>query len=466
MEAGSNNAARTFAAYLARNFIARKGYVAGTVPEAASLAAASDIVLTRSDGMSFGILCMIDREANPGKQFGMSREAVEEIGKACLKYSGKVHGNQMPVTLQIMEVGHTQAASMDQDRLKAFKRRSMFSKVMMHAWIVAPNEGSVWTNMAFNGRFGGRKFIEQLMAAPRTPDAELPPPAPAAMTRVRFPALTLALLAMLAAVFAAEHVYGIGASSGLLAPSIQTLVALGGLNRDMVIQSGEWYRIFSAALLHGDLMHLLLNGLALYLAGTVLESLVGRAWFFALFVIGAAGGSLMSLALNPASVVSVGASGAIMGLLAAAFVCSFRIPSGALRTQIQMAMLQVLVPSLIPLAVSRTGAQVDFAGHLGGALSGALVGMAMLRGWRPAQAVPGFAPLAAAISLAGFVAFAVAFFPIAREYPSYALETLLIPRAQLPQSNSDAISRAADLVTRYPRDPRSQLFHASALLQK
>jgi rhomboid protease GluP len=424
--------AQTFAAYLARSYLAKKGYTQDTVPEAAALAAASDVVLTYSDGMSFRILCMVDCEAYPDRRFALSPEAVEEIGRACLKYTGKVHGSQVPVLIQILEVGRSYVSSADEERLTAYRRHSIFSKVIMHAWIVSPTEGAVWTNTPFKGWLGDRRFIERLMAAPRAADAELAPPPRAAMTRERLPILTGVLLAILAAVFAAEHLFGIGPSSGLLAPSIQTLVALGGLSRDPVLQSGEWYRVFSAALLHGDVVHFLLNGVALYLAGAALESLVGRAWFLALFVIGTIGGGLMSLALNPAGAVSVGASGAIMGLLAAAFVCSFQMPPGALRMQIQMAMLQVLIPSLIPLAVSRTGAQVDYAGHVGGALAGMLVGLAMLRTWRPADALPRFVPLAGAISLAGIAAFAFAFFPIKANYPAYALD---VPNAQLPAPN-------------------------------
>lgn len=466
MESKSGEGSQTFAAYLAKHYIAKKGFIAGTVPEAARLEAASDIVLTRSDGMSFQILCIIDREAHPGKQFPLSRDAVEEIGKQCLKYSGSVSGNRMPVTLQVMEIGGAPITEADRVRLKAFKRKSLFSKVVLFGWIVDTAAASVWSNAPFKGLLAGRKFIERLMQAPRSPEAELQQPAPKALPRTRFPVLTCALLALLAAVFAVEHVYGLGASSGLLAPGIQTLVALGGLNRNLVLGSGEWYRLFSAALLHGDLLHLLLNGLALYLAGAVLESLVGRRWFFALFVIGALGGSLASLALNPPTIVSVGASGAIMGLLAAAFVCSFRYPSGAVRTQMQMNLLQVLIPSLIPIAVSRTGAHVDFAGHLGGALSGALVGLAMLTTWRATNPLPAFLAAATAVSIAGFAAFAFAFFPLAKGYPSYALDMMLIPSDQLPKSNLDAKSRSSDLVARYPRDPRSRLYQATALLDK
>ena len=83
--------------------------------------------------------------------------------------------------------------------------------------------------------------------------------------------------------------------------------------------------------------HIGWRGLALGLAGYLLESLLGRAWFVSLFFVGAIGGSLMGIVVNPSNMVSVGASGAVMGLLAAALVAAMRFPPGATRTQIQAA---------------------------------------------------------------------------------------------------------------------------------
>jgi len=453
----------SFAAYLAKYYIGRKGFSAGTVPEAAALAQACDIVLTRSDGVTLQIICIVDREANPQKAFGLSREALQQIGEQCLKYTGKVSGTQMPVTFQIMEIAAGPAAGQDRARLAALRRTSAFAKVQPTSWRLDTAAGAVWTNAPLGGLFMGRRALQKLMREPRLADADLRQPE-VALARERFPLLTIAMLAVLAAVFVCELVFGIGPWSGLLAPGIPTLVALGGLNRTLALESGEWQRIFSAALLHADVVHLALNGLCLYLAGAALESFVGRRWFFALFVIGAVCGGLMSLAINPPSVVSVGASGAIMGLLAAAFVCSFRYPSGALRMQIQMAMLQVLIPSLIPLAVSRTGQHIDFAGHLGGALSGAIAGLAMLKTWRPESTRPAFLPVAAALSIAGALAFAFSLWPPLRDHQSYTLDTLLIPNAQLPKSREEAREKAGDLLARYPRDPRARLYQAHSLI--
>ncbi|HEY9531099.1 MAG TPA: hypothetical protein VIQ55_06895 [Burkholderiales bacterium] len=158
---------RTFATFLARRFAAEKGYRADPVPEAAALAEACDVVLTYRDGMRFRLLCIVDCEAHPDRRFVPSPEALQEIGRACLKYGGKAHGGRVPVLIQVMEVGSAQVSPADQERLAAYRRHSLLSRVLMHAWIISPNQRAVWTNMPFKGWFGERRFIERLMAARR-----------------------------------------------------------------------------------------------------------------------------------------------------------------------------------------------------------------------------------------------------------------------------------------------------------
>lgn len=69
------------------------------------------------------------------------------------------------------------------------------------------------------------------------PAAVIAPPSP--------PVVTIAILLVLFVVFAGEIIYGIGAPSGLLQPTIATLVAFGGLSKDLVVRSGEYYRLLS-----------------------------------------------------------------------------------------------------------------------------------------------------------------------------------------------------------------------------
>jgi rhomboid protease GluP len=454
-------ASDTFCIYLAKQFIAKRGYTVGTAPEADELAAHSDIVLSRHDGFTLTIACMIDRETHPGKAFDLSPQTVEEIGKACLKYTGKVNFNKMPVMIQIFEIG---PATADQrERLKPFKRPSLFAKVVPSAWIVDTASTTVWTNARFGGLLSLKGVIEKLLRSPRESDDTLRPQI-AAVPDPGFPWLTCGILAVLIGVFAAELAYGIGEWTKALQPTIATLVTFGGLSHILVIQAGEWYRLFSAPLLHVDAFHLALNGIAIYLAGYILESLVGRAWFATIFVAGALGGSLLSLALNPDSLVSVGASGAVMGLFAAMLAASFRFPSGANRTGLQMSAIYVLLPSLLPLASVFKGQRVDYAAHFGGAIAGAALGFVLLQIWRHDEPRPRWRGAATVAALAGLVAFAYPVLPAMRNYPVAMLAAELIPQTQIPQSDEAAKAQSAELVARYPRDPRGRLIRARVLL--
>ena len=106
------------------------------------------------------------------------------------------------------------------------------------------------------------------------------------------PWLTFALLGGLVAVFVLEQKYAIGPLGPGLRPSLATLQALGALSGEAVLTHGEWYRLFTAPLLHANVWHLIGNGTALFMAGYVLENLAGRAWLAALFVVGGLGGAV------------------------------------------------------------------------------------------------------------------------------------------------------------------------------
>lgn len=187
--------------------------------------------------------------------------------------------------------------------------------------------------------------------------------------------VTLLLLLMIAAVFLAEL---------SLAPLLDAsaMIALGGLKRDLVLQEGQWYRLVSAVFLHGSMIHLCCNAIVLGFAGWNLERMIGSRWLAAVYGISALTGAGMSMASNPENVVSVGASGAIMGLLAALFVLTFRELPGSSRFHRQISLLRLLIPALLPAAA---GAQVDVAAHVGGAIGGVFMGLMVTRAWIAAQ---------------------------------------------------------------------------------
>ncbi|HEY4161621.1 MAG TPA: rhomboid family intramembrane serine protease [Dongiaceae bacterium] len=453
-------ASDSFAAYLAQLFIAKHGYHEGTVPEARSLAAACDYIVTKSDGTGFRILCIVDAAKDPAKRFLLDRRSVREIAKTCRdKYSERVSRTRLPAVIEIVEIRNT-ISRQDIERLKPLKSR--FYQVIA-AYVVDLSNRTVARNMwsLTNSRV---RMIKRALLQPRLGATELIPPPPRAEPDLqRKPVLTIAILAVLAAIFALEVEFPADGGPQSVVPSITTLVAFGGLMRNLVAQ-GEWYRILTGPLLHASPEHIIFNGIALWFAGSVLERLLGRAWLLALFFFGAIGGALMSLALNPPELVSIGASGAIMCLIAAVCVTAFRYPVGVQRTRIQSRMLRMLIPSLIPLAAHADGGGVDYAAHLGGALTGFALGGGLLAIWPRDLAAPRLAPLAKALALIAVVVFAGAVFEDYTGHEKYALSASLIPEQELPKTNDQIAPLSEKLVESYPKDPRSHFFRALAVM--
>jgi membrane associated rhomboid family serine protease len=231
------------------------------------------------------------------------------------------------------------------------------------------------------------------------------------------PWLTYVLLAILAAVYACELVFAVTPSKAG-SPSVVTLAYLGGNLGNRIWQSSEWWRLFTAPLLHGGALHILLNGFVLWAAGTALEKLVGWRWLGAIFVLSALGGSLGSLAVNPPNVVGVGASGGIMGLLAALFVMTWRLPAGVARQGLQSRAVRTILPALLPgVSAGSSGVTIDYAAHGGGLITGALVAMALLRAWPKDRKDPPLGIAAACVAGAYFVVAADSVVFIVNLYP-------------------------------------------------
>lgn len=202
-----------------------------------------------------------------------------------------------------------------------------------------------------------------------------------------FPYVTAGLTALLVLIFFAEIGATNGSSGDARSPSIETLVQFGGVFRSAV-EEGEWLRIFTAPLLHANFEHLALNCISLWIVGVRFERYVGSGWFAAVFAGSAIAGSLMSLALNPTNLVSVGASGGIVGLFAATALASRHFPPGRMRTLMVTTAAQTLLPSLIPLITAPGGGKIDYAAHFGGALGGAALGLLILALWPQALTRP------------------------------------------------------------------------------
>ncbi len=409
----------SFAIYLAKNYVGRKGYHIGTVPEAQALLDAGDIVLTYSNGMSFHILCLIDRVANPDRKFPLDAAAIQNVAKVCARYSPVIGNKPQPIGVSVMEIGP--ASDADRKRLLALKPGSRDAAAAVYVWTIDPQTRAIWSSSLLNGWLSDRRFIQKLLDQPRLSDAELAPAARAFRRGLVKPYLTYTIIGALAAIFGLEMLYPVQPAPAFMTPANTTLLAMGGLSKIFVQEAGEWWRIFSAPLLHAGLLHLAMNALTLFIAGSLLENLIGRVWLGALFVIGAVTGSLMSMSIHGAHAFSIGASGAVMGLIAAGYCLSFRLPPGSPeRAEVQTPMLQLLIPAFIPIAIAPGGGQIDWAAHMGGVLGGGLAGFFMLKTWPHADVLPRFRLLAGFVAAFGLCLFLWAGVQVAAHYPSYA----------------------------------------------
>ena len=143
------------------------------------------------------------------------------------------------------------------------------------------------------------------------------------------------------------------------------------------VVNGEFYRLITSMFLHYGVIHLALNMFALWVVGGVLEPLLGRARFLALYLISGIGGSVavyltaglgVFLFNNPLfgglSTPTAGASGAVFGLFGAFYVVLRRLGRDtSMITAILV--INLIFTFLVPF--------ISVAGHLGGLVTGALI---------------------------------------------------------------------------------------------
>ncbi len=156
---------------------------------------------------------------------------------------------------------------------------------------------------------------------------------------------------------------------------IRTQLALvPGLPGRIGILDGQYYRLLTVALVHGNFIHLAVNMYSLWVLGTQLEPLLGRARFLSLYIVGALGGSAASYALNYPVVdgrflfSSVGASGAIFALLGAMLPVMRRM-------NLSLTPLFVLLAINAYIGFQFSG--IDWKAHLGGLVTGVCLGAAL-----------------------------------------------------------------------------------------
>ncbi|MGP0032501.1 MAG: rhomboid family intramembrane serine protease [Acidimicrobiales bacterium] len=138
----------------------------------------------------------------------------------------------------------------------------------------------------------------------------------------------------------------------------------------------EYYRLVTSMFLHLDILHIGFNMIALLIVGPAVEVMLGKGRFLALYLLAGLGGSVGSYLIAPASSLSAGASGAIMGVMAAYVVL-------ALRQHRPVVPVVVLIG--INLALGFSG-NVEWQAHVAGLAVGAVLALAFDHSLQPRDA--------------------------------------------------------------------------------
>ncbi|NMA50358.1 MAG: rhomboid family intramembrane serine protease [Mollicutes bacterium] len=153
---------------------------------------------------------------------------------------------------------------------------------------------------------------------------------------------------------------------------IKTLLILGANNK-LLVKSGQIWRVITSAFLHGGIAHFMINMYSLYIIGKEIEGHFGKINYLTIYFFSALCGGLLSAVAGKAGVVSVGASGAIFGLMGALVYFGL-----CYRLYLKNSLLNQILPVIaFNLIIGFSIAGIDMWGHIGGLIGGFLMAMAL-----------------------------------------------------------------------------------------
>jgi membrane associated rhomboid family serine protease len=130
------------------------------------------------------------------------------------------------------------------------------------------------------------------------------------------------------------------------------------------VTNGQWWLLITAGFLHGSIIHLLFNVYILWVLGSQLENIVGKTKFIMIYFGSLLGGSLASYLFSPFGSYSIGASGAIFGLMGAMLVVGRK-------RKLDISQITTLVVINVVIGFVLSG--IDWRAHLGGLAAGAFI---------------------------------------------------------------------------------------------
>ena len=159
---------------------------------------------------------------------------------------------------------------------------------------------------------------------------------------------------------------------------------VGGDTPELVdgVAHGAWWQVVSSTFTHIQVFHIVLNMIALYMFGPPLEQILGRLRFLTLYLVSGITGSAGVMLFSDAHGMTVGASGAIFGLLGAMAVIAVKT-GGDVQGLLSLLGINLLITFTVPM--------ISWQGHLGGLVGGALVALGMVYAPRTQRTLVQFA---------------------------------------------------------------------------
>lgn len=158
------------------------------------------------------------------------------------------------------------------------------------------------------------------------------------------------------------------------------------------VVTGEWYRLVTSGFLHADLLHIGFNMYLLYVLGQMVEPVIGKLRFGITYLFALLCGSFGALLLSP-DVLTVGASGAVFGLMGLAVVVQRSRGLNPFDTGLG----SLIVLNLVITFAFRDS--ISVGGHIGGLIGGLVAGWLLVELPRRSRALPSFLPVLAVTAL-------------------------------------------------------------------
>jgi rhomboid protease GluP len=152
-----------------------------------------------------------------------------------------------------------------------------------------------------------------------------------------------------------------------------------GANRswEYVQYTGEYWRLLTSMFLHGGTIHLAMNLFALFQVGSLFEIMFGTRRFTIIYFVTGIAASITSMLRMPLLGVSVGASGAIFGILGAFVFSVLRSPVWRHERAARGLVMQCVFWIGLNIVIGLQIAQIDNAAHIGGLVAGLILGFAL-----------------------------------------------------------------------------------------